>query len=301
MRYISTLFPTGEKPAESELIFTEEGRVYHLDLLGEEVADIVILVGDPGRVKVFKSYMDRVEVEREHREFRVCTGEVSGRRLTVLSTGIGTDNIDIVMNELEIAVNYDRKVGLFRSGESRRKLTVIRAGTCGSLQDEIEAGDLVVSEWACGLDTLPVYYRWEPSREARMLQKVFKEQFPEIPFCYFVRGTERLVRHFRKGEVHSGITVSAVGFYGPQGREGGIPISIRDLPIRLHLFRKDDKKIVNFEMECSAIYLFCDMLGWDCVTVCVALAGRTAGTFVKDYNQAIRKLVEYVLERVLEL
>lgn len=309
-RYWKHLFHNPQQdipPAESELIF-RQGRIYHIDLTGEEIADYVILVGDPHRVDVFAHYIHPIEVRRKHREFHSCTGYFQGRRLTVLSTGIGTDNIDIVMNELDIAVNYDVREQAFRSPEERRTLTVIRAGTCGSLQDDIHAGDLVVSEWACGMDPLPAFYAWEMNREGRRMARLFQAEFPEIPWVYFVPGNPEVVSWLvQPGKtsdghpIHAGMTVSAPGFYGPQGRQAGIPIRIPDFPLRLHRFRAMNRRFVNFEMECSAIYLLASLLGWKAGTICVALAGRTAGTFVSDYNRAIERLVQYVLWRLSTL
>ncbi len=292
--------------AESELIFTPEGRVYHLDVTGDDIADIVILVGDPGRVHHFARYLQKIEVQRQHREFHTCTGWYHDRRITILATGIGTDNIDIVLNELEIAINYDRQQQGFRKGAERRTLTVIRAGTCGSLQDFIQGGDLVVSTYACGLDPLAIYYRWNEPPFSQAFRQAFQHAFPEIPYVYLVKGNDALIAHFAKQEpgfpaVHQGITVSAPGFYGPQGREAGIPIQFPDLPERLHRFHWENHYLANFEMECSALYLLGSLLNYRCVTVCVALAGRLAGTFVRDYTATIDTLVRFVLQKVRTL
>ncbi len=287
------------KLAESELIFNEEGRIYHLNVSEEDVADIVILVGDPGRVDKFIKYFDKVEVERRKREFRTVTGTIGKKRLTVIGTGIGTDNIDIVMNELDIAVNYDRETQTWK--QNRRKLTVIRAGTTGSLQNDIGAGDLVVSSWAAGFDNLALYYDWKPMSEERVLRTAFQTFAPHVPTPYFIKADEELVSKLRGDDVFVGITATAPGFYGPQGRQAFAQIRYPLLPEVLHKFEYNGLRFTNFEMETSALLLLSRLMGWQATTVCVALAGRLAGTFTRDYNATIEKLVKYVIDVAVRL
>ncbi len=287
------------KLAESELIFNEQGRIYHLNVSGDDIADIVVLVGDPGRVDKFVKHFDRVEVERRKREFRTVTGTIGKKRITVIGTGIGTDNIDIVMNELDVAVNYDTETQTWK--QNRRKLTVIRAGTTGALRNEIGAGDLVVSSWAAGFDNLALYYNWEPTPEERALKTAFQSFAPYVPTPYFIKADEKLVRKLKGEGVFVGITATAPGFYGPQGRQAFAPIRHPLLPEVLHKFEYHGLRFTNFEMETSALLLLARLMGWQATTICVALAGRLAGTFTKDYDATIEKLVRYTIEAIVRL
>ncbi len=287
------------KLAESELIFNDEGRIYHLNVSGDDIADIVILVGDPGRVDKFIKHFDRIEVERRKREFRTVTGFIGNKRLTVIGTGIGTDNIDIVMNELDVAINYDKETQTWRS--DRRKLTVVRAGTTGALQNEIQAGDLVISSWAAGFDNIADYYDWEPDPEERAIRTAFQTFAPHVPTPYFIKADPELVNKLKSDKVFVGITATAPGFYGPQGRQAYAPIKYPLLPEILHQFEYQGLRFTNFEMETSALLLLARLMGWSATTICVALAGRLAGTFTKDYNATIEKLVQYTIEAVMRL
>ncbi|NPA33318.1 MAG: nucleoside phosphorylase [Chlorobi bacterium] len=287
------------KLAESELIFNESGRIYHLNVSGEDIADIVILVGDPNRVDKFVKHFDKIEVERRKREFRTVTGTIGSKRITVIGTGIGTDNIDIVMNELDIAVNYDRETQTWK--ENRRRLTVIRAGTTGALQNEIRAGDLVVSSWAAGFDNLASYYEWDPDSEERAVRTAFISFAPHVPTPYFIKANQGLVEKFKNDNVFVGITATAPGFYGPQGRQAFAKIRYSLLPEVLHKFEYNGLRFTNFEMETSALLLLAQLMGWQATTVCVALAGRLAGTFTKDYSATIEKLVRYTIEVAIRL
>jgi len=240
--------------AESELIINERGAVYHLDLRPEEIAPTVITVGDPGRVKEVSKYFDSIEVRAEHREFVSHTGFVGKKRLTVLSSGIGPDNIDIVMNELDALANID-----FNNRQIKSKLSslnIIRLGTSGSLQEDIPVDSFVVSTHGLGIDNLLNFYRHEQNDQEKQLLHSFvthTQMHGQMSHPYISSATGSLLKHFVKG-FHQGITVTCPGFYGPQGRVLRLGIRNPELINRLTDFRFGQYRITNFEMETSAIY-----------------------------------------------
>jgi uridine phosphorylase len=283
---------------ETELILTPEGRVYHINLLGEDIADDVIVVGDQGRVAQISSYFSKIDFKTEHREFVTHTGWYNGKRITVLSTGIGTDNIDIVMNELDAAVNIDPKT---RTQNSKlRSLNIIRLGTSGALQKDIPVNGLAVSTHGLGFDGLLNYYANFTSINEDAISKAFMKHSgwtPNLPFPYCVKASDKLLAKFGEG-FHKGITATAPGFYGPQGRQIRLKAAKPNLNELLSDFNFDNKKIINFEMETSALYGLGKLLGHECLTVCVIIANRVKKEFTSDYKKSVDVLIENCLNKI---
>ena len=280
----------------SELIITPDGRVYHIHLRPEELADTVITVGDPDRVPAVSKYFDAVDVKTQHREFVAHTGRIGTRRLTVLSSGIGPDNIDIVMNELDALVNIDFKTREILPGH--RSLNIVRMGTSGSLQADIPVDSLVVSTHGIGLDNVLHYYDWSPSAEEEALQVAFSAHAglassPITP--YAVEGSRSLLSRFGS-DFHRGITVTCPGFYAPQGRVVRAPLRFPELVNRLSTFSHEPHRITNFEMETSAIFGLGRVLGHECLAVNTIVANRVSKTFTSDAPAAVDRMIRLGLE-----
>ncbi len=283
---------------ETELILTPEGRVYHINLLGEDIADDVIVVGDQGRVAQISSYFSKVDFKTEHREFITHTGWYNGKRITVLSTGIGTDNIDIVLNELDAAVNIDPKTRTLNS--KLRSLNIIRLGTSGALQKDIPVNGLVVSTHGLGFDGLLNYYGNFKSINEDAISEAFMKHSDwdsNLPYPYCVKASDKLLSKFNEG-FYRGITATAPGFYGPQGRQIRLKAAKPNLNEILTDFNFDNKKISNFEMETSALYGLGKLLGHECLTVCVIIANRVRKEFTSDYKKSVEVLIESCLNKL---
>lgn len=278
--------------AESELIINARGAVYHLDLRPEEIAGTVITVGDPDRVKEVSKYFDKTEVKRQHREFISHTGYVGKKRLTVLSSGIGPDNIDIVINELDALANID-----FDSREIKRDLTslnIIRIGTSGSLQEDIPVDSFVASTHGLGVDNLLNFYRHEQNEQEKELLHSFithTQIHGQIGNPYITSCSASLIKHFVK-DFHQGITVTCPGFYGPQGRILRLGIRNPELINRLTDFRFGQHRITNFEMETSAIYGLGKLLGHHCLAINAIVANRVKKEFSRDGQAAVENLIK---------
>jgi uridine phosphorylase len=284
--------------AETELILTEDKRVYHINLKAEDVADTVIVVGDQGRVAQISSFFSKIDFKTEHREFITHTGWFNGKRITVLSTGIGTDNIDIVMNELDAAVNINPNTR--ELNPELKSLNIIRFGTSGALQQEIPVNGIVVSSHGLGLDGLLNFYDgWKTINENDLSEAFMKHTNwqSNLPYPYCVKGSEKLLGLFKDGN-HVGITATAPGFYGPQGREIRLKASAKNLNDLLTSFDHNGHKITNFEMETSALYGLGKLLGHNCLTACVIIANRVRKEFTKDYKKSVELLIEKSLERL---
>lgn len=286
--------------AESELILNARGAVYHLDLTPDELGPLVITVGDPGRVPVVSQHFDRVEHRSAHREFLAHTGRLGGRALTVLSTGIGPDNIDIVLNELDALANID--LGTRRPKPAHTALTIIRLGTCGGLQPDIPTDGLIVSTHGLGLDNLLHFYGWTPAEGDAALLEAFAGHTGTdtrhiVP--YLAAGDAGWLQRFRDAGFHSGITVTCPGFYAPQGRRLRLAPALEDLPGRLSSFRHEGQRITNFEMETSAIYGLGGMLGHRCLSVNTVVANRSTGQFSADAPAAIARMITQALEVIM--
>lgn len=285
---------------ETELILTSEGRVYHINLLNEDIADNVIVVGDQGRVSQISAYFSKVDFKTEHREFVTHTGWFNGKRVTVLSTGIGTDNVDIVMNELDAAVNIDPKTRTLN--KSLRTLNIIRLGTSGALQGDITVNGLVASTHGLGFDGLLNFYdNFRSINEDAISEAFIKHSgwMSNLPYPYCVKASDRLLSKFTDG-FYRGITATAPGFYGPQGRQIRLKAAKPNLNELLTDFNFDGHKITNFEMETSALYGLGKLLGHECLTVCVIIANRVRKEFTSDYKKSVEVLIESCLNKITE-
>lgn len=282
--------------AESELIINDRGAVYHLDLRPEEIAGTVITVGDPDRVKEVSKHFDAIEVKRQHREFITHTGRIGNKRITVLSSGIGPDNIDIVINELDALVNID-----FETREIKKQLgsiNIVRIGTSGSLQADIPVDNFVASTHGLGIDNLLNFYRYEQNEEDNELIQSFithTQMHGQMSHPYITGAAPSLLKNFVTG-FHQGITVTCPGFYGPQGRVLRLGIRNPELINRLTDFRFGQHRITNFEMETSAIYGLGRLLGHNCLAVNAIVANRIKKEFSKDGKAAVENLIRKFLE-----
>ena len=277
---------------ESELIINKRGAIYHLDLRPEELAHKIFLVGDPGRVPVVSKYFDRIELKQQHREFISHTGYIGSERFTVISTGIGTDNIDIVMNELDALVNIDFSSRTIN--KNHVQLQIIRLGTSGSLQKEIPVDSFVASSHGLGIDNLLNFYRMEPrGAEQEILQAFITHTQLHQQFAHpaIASASAYLLKYFTEG-YFTGITITCPGFYGPQGRILRLGLRHPDLIDRLTSFHFGQYRISNFEMETSAIYGLGCMLGHHCLSLNVIVANRIAKTFSSNGLLAVERLIE---------
>ncbi|MBL7740072.1 MAG: nucleoside phosphorylase [Chitinophagaceae bacterium] len=278
--------------AESELIINARGAVYHLDLRPEEIAGTVITVGDPDRVREISKYFDSIEVRSQHREFITHTGRIGKKRITVLSSGIGPDNIDIVINELDALANID-----FETREIKKALTslnIIRVGTSGSLQADIPVDSFVASTHGLGVDNLLNFYRHEQNDEEKLLLQSFvthTQMHGQMSYPYISGAAGSLLKHFVK-DFHQGITVTCPGFYGPQGRILRLGIRNPELINRLTDFRYGQHRITNFEMETSAIYGLGKLMGHNCLAINAIVANRVRKEFSKDGKAAVENLIK---------
>lgn len=283
---------------ETELILTSDNRVYHINLKGEDVADDVIVVGDQHRVAQISRFFSKIDFKTEHREFVTHTGTFNGKRITVLSTGIGTDNIDIVLNELDAAVNIDPEKR--ELNKAHRTLNIIRLGTSGALQAEIPVNGLVVSSHGLGLDGLLNFYEgWKAVNEDEISEAFMQHTawLKNLPYPYCVTANRELLDKFAAGN-HVGITATAPGFYGPQGRQIRLKAASPNLNELLTSFKLKDYRITNFEMETSALYGLGKLLGHNCLTVCVIIANRVRREFTSDYKKSVDTLIENCLNRL---
>ncbi len=281
------------KLAESEVVLNPDGSVYHLNLLPEEIADKIILVGDPDRVPRVSKYFDKIEVKKNKREFYTHTGELRGQRITVMSTGIGTENIDIVMNELDALVNIDLKNKEFKT--EHKSLELFRMGTCGSVNPEVEVDNMLVTQNVVGLDGLLHFYQ-DYSFENEF-SRSFLERFPYEkikPMLYFSDWAEDIADYYKDAK-YIGNTATFPGFYAPQGRQ----LRLRATDDQF-LETLNDLGVTNFEMETSAIYGLSKLLGHKALTVNCVIANRRRGEFSADHHMSERKTIEWVLERIVK-
>jgi len=284
--------------AGSELILNPDGSVYHLHLKPENIADTIIVVGDPGRVKEISKYFDSIEFSVQNRELNTHTGTIGGKRLTVLSTGMGTDNLDIVINELDAVVNID--LAAREPKELHTRLNIIRLGTAGALQSDIEPGTFVASSYGMGMDGLLYFYEKGKSVMNAAMAEAFVNHVQwdkNLPGIYAVPCSDMLMEKLGKDLVH-GITLTAPGFYGPQGRELRLKLAFPELNHLIESFSFEGKRIANFEMETSALYGLGKMLGHDTLTICSIVANRVNQTYAKDYHSDIERMVKLVLTRL---
>lgn len=283
---------------ESEYILNSDGSIYHLHVLFEHVADTVFLVGDPGRVQQVSRFFDVVEHKIQNREFITHTGVFNGKRLTVMSTGIGTDNIDIVVNELDAAVNIDPVTRQIKT--KKRRLNIIRIGTSGSLQGHVPVGSYVISEFGLGLEGLVHYYDYPFNDAEKQLTEKIADHLKlnsNHPKPYVAQGSQRLIEMIGQGMI-KGITATASGFYGPQGRRLRLIPKDSDINHRMQSFTYGGYRIINFEMETSAMYALGRMLDHDCCTCCLVLANRVRREYLSDSHSKVDGLIETILNRI---
>ena len=286
------------RPKASELVLSADGNIYHLRIKPEQLADTVILVGDPGRVSMVSSHFDRLEFQGQNREILVHTGWIGKTGISVISTGMGPDNIDIVVNELDALVNID--LTTFEEKPQKTFLRLIRIGTSGSLQPDIPVDAFVAAEYAIGLDTLLRFYRPEGNSFDEEIAEEFIRQTQwklDMGKPYVVRGSSELLSLMGE-EVVRGITATAPGFYGPQGRKLRLPLAMPDMDERLMRFRYRDRCITNFEMETSALYGLSALMGHQALTICLTIANRATGKFSPDYRSRMNELIRLVLEKM---
>ncbi len=283
---------------ESELILNPDGSIFHLGLLPGQIAETIILVGDPNRVRLVSGFFDTVELEFSNREFVTHTGSYRGSRLTVLSTGIGTDNIDIVLNELDALVNIDFEKRMLRP--VKKTLKLVRIGTTGGIQEDIPLDSIILSRYALGFDGVLNFYAGRDRVSDPDMESAFRKHTgwnPILPDPSFVRSSDELFGLF-PGELHSGITVSAPGFYGPQGRSLRLETTDPEMNRKLENFRYGDLRILNYEMESSALFGLARLLGHRAVTLCTMIANRARQEFTTDYKASVHNLIKFTLDRI---
>ena len=282
----------------SELILNADRSIYHLNLLPEDIATTIITVGDPDRVSDVSKYFDTIELKKGKREFITHTGTLNGKRLSVISTGIGTDNIDIVFNELDALVNID-----FNTRRVKKEITqldFIRIGTSGAIQPDILVDSFLLSEYAIGFDSLLHFYESEDVRHVDMAKAfVTHAQWPAYKsHPYVVKGDDLLRRKLSSNRIQYGITATNTGFYGPQGRKLRVPIADNDFMSKLSSFRYNEMRITNLEMETSGIYGMSKLMGHQAVSMNCILANRVTEKFSKTPEESINALIKYTLAQL---
>lgn len=287
-----------EKIASSELIINPDGSIYHLHLRPQDIADTIILVGDPGRVELISKHFSSIDLKITNREFCTHTGYYNGKRITALSTGIGTDNIDIVLNELDALVNIDFETRMPK--KEHTSLNLIRLGTSGGLQANVAVDSFLVSEKAIGFDGLLNFYAQRNEVAELEFEKTFTEFVnwnKNLPSPYVVSASSELLAKL-KGNNMLGVTISAPGFYGPQGRVLRLPIIDPIINDKIEQFQYLNFKITNYEMESSALFGLSKLLGHHALTICVIIANRVNKTFSKDYKPKVAELIKYTLDKL---
>ncbi|MEK9957322.1 MAG: nucleoside phosphorylase [Flavobacteriaceae bacterium] len=281
--------------SEADLILNTDGSVYHLGLLPGQLAKTILTVGDPDRVSQVAAQFDHLEFKTQKREIRSCTGTYKGQRLSVISTGMGTDNIDIVFNEIDALFNIDLQARTPKAEHTQ--LQFIRLGTSGAIQADIPLGSLLLATAAVGVDSLGAFYPlsthkllWEMA-----VQEYFKKYFPTV-VPYTVAAAPSLLNVFKSESFDKGITVTHPGFYGPQGRQARIPIAYPHWIALLQAFQAEGVRLTNFDMETAGIYALASMMGHQALSVNAILANRVTGDFVADPNQVVDEMIHRVLD-----
>jgi uridine phosphorylase len=283
----------------SELILNNDGSIFHLHLKPEHLSRDIILVGDPGRIDTIVSFFDKIDFSIQNREFKTVTGWYNGKKISVISTGIGTDNIDIVLNELDALANIDLQKREIK--KEHTKLNIVRIGTSGGLQTYLPVNSFVVSQKAIGFDGMLNYYRNRENFSDLEFEKAFKlftKWDNSLPTPYVIDASEQLISKFEDVDFIKGVTISAPGFYGPQGRVLRLPLAVPELNRQIEEFEFRGLKITNFEMECSAIYGLSRMLGHEALTICLIIANRVSLTANENYRDEMIRLIKKVLDRL---
>ncbi len=286
------------KFAPTELVLNSKNEVYHLGITADDISTKIILVGDQERVGMVSSQFDSIEFKSNHREFFCHTGLYKNKRISVLSTGIGTDNIDIVVNELDAAFNINLETREEKPNPT--KLELIRIGTCGLLQADIPVHSYVLSEYALGLDNIGHFYALSYTEQEIELLKSIEDCsiFPKHIIPYIKQASSDFVEKFETEHTIKGITVTSSGFYAPQGRALRLPTHTSNLHEKLESFKHYGHRFVNFEMESSALFALGTALGHSCATICLGIANRPAKQFSSDYSSHMQKLIQHVLKRL---
>lgn len=287
--------------AESELIINADGSIFHLHVTPEHLADKIILVGDPGRVKLVGSHFEEIEYDVESREFHTVTGTFEGKRITVISTGIGCDNIDIVMNEIDALANIDFNTRMEK--ENLRHLEIVRIGTCGGLQPFTPEGTFICSEISVGFDGLLNFYAGRNAVcdlpfERALLNHLGWSGNMCMPAPYVIHADEEMVERIAKDDMVRGVTVACGGFFGPQGRQLRIPLTDPNQNEKIETFEYQGHRITNFEMESSALAGLAKLMGHHATTACMVIANRVAGKADTSYKNHIDDLIKLVLQRI---
>lgn len=285
--------------AESELLINSDGSVFHLHLKPEQLADKVILVGDPGRVATVAAHFDNKECEVENREFKSITGTYKGKRITVLSTGIGCDNIDIVINELDALANINFNTR--EENEKHRQLTLVRIGTCGGLQPNTPVGSFIASVKSIGFDGLLNFYAGRNDVCDLEFEEAFRKHMnwnPQLAAPYVIDADAELIDRIAGADMVRGVTIACGGFFGPQGRELRIPLADPKQNEKVEAFEHAGLRITNFEMESSAVAGLGRLLGHKAMTCCMVIANRLAKEANTGYKSSIDDLIRLVLERI---
>ncbi len=287
------------KIAPSELILNPNGSVYHLQLLPGQVADTVITVGDSDRVEEITKHFDSIEFTAQNREFKTQTGSFKGKRITVISTGIGTDNIDIVLNELDAVVNIDLKKR--ETKKELKSLDIIRIGTSGSINQEVPLNSFLLSEMSIGFDSLMHFYDSKGVEEIEATSAFVTHTgwYSKKSEPYVIKGSQKLIDIFKSVETKSGITATNIGFYGPQGRVLRLPLQDPNINKKLASFQYKGLNITNMEMETAGIYGLSKLLGHRAVSLNALIANRVTGEFSKDPKKLVESLIAYALERIV--
>lgn len=282
----------------SELVLNEDGTVYHLHLKAENISNTIILVGDQNRVQQISKHFDSIEFETAHREFKTHTGIYKNKRITVISTGIGPGNIDIVLNELDALVNIDFSTRKLH--EHLKSLDLIRAGTSGSLQKNIPINSFVMSTQALDLNGMLHHYQIDEIRNHEIEEAFIKHTNwdPNKANPIVIDNSKKLELKFESSVMHKGLTGTSSGFYGPQGRVLRLPLKHEDLNSKIDSFNHDGVRVTNFEMETSAIYGLAKLLGHNAISLSAILANRADGTFSDDPNKVVEDLITYVLDNI---
>ena len=286
------------KISETDLVLNPDGSVYHLNLLPKHISDIIIAVGDPGRVYSVSQYFDEVEFEMNKREFITHVGKYKGKRITVISTGIGPDNVEIVLSELDALANIDLKTR--QPKETLTSLNIIRIGTSGSLQADIPCDSFVMSKFGLGLDNMLRSYLIEDVSHASIEDAFIKHTNWDVRKGkpYVIACSEKLEKIIESNQMHKGITATAGGFYGPQGRVLRLEIQDRELNSKMDNFKFEGHRITNLEMETAAIYGLSVLLGHNALSLNAIIANRASGTFSSDPYKAVDALIAYTLDKL---
>lgn len=282
----------------TDLVLNAKNQVYHLGFSPENLATKIIVVGDQDRVGLISQFFDTIEHQSQHREFTCHTGIFKGKRISVLSTGIGTDNIDIVINELDALVNIDLENRI--EIEAKTELEIVRIGTCGIVQSNIPIHSFILSSHALGLDNIAHFYEIPFEENELLLGEAIQNHIglPAKIIPYLISANSELTNRLASNLTHQGITITSSGFYGPQGRNLRIPTYASEIHTRLSSFESDGLQILNFEMESSALFALGKALGHKCTTICLGVANRPNYEFSKGYDSEMNDLIEYVLNRI---